>query len=83
MRRAGLSLCSGTCEATAVCSSSHFLARSAFASAFWIEALAALTPAEAEIVRILLRATWPAPTAKTARTATPDTQKPDAAMTGK
>ena len=44
MRRAGLSLCSGTCEATALCSSSRFLARSAFASPFWIEALAALTP---------------------------------------
>lgn len=28
------------------------LGRSAFASAFWIEALAALMPAEAEIVRI-------------------------------
>jgi hypothetical protein len=42
MRRAGLSLCSSTYEATAVCSSSRFLARSAFASAFWIEVLAAL-----------------------------------------
>ena len=52
MRRAGLSLCSGTCAATAVCSSSRFLAHSAFASAFWIEALAPLTPAEAEILRI-------------------------------
>ena len=52
MRRAGLSLCSGTFEAAAACSSSRFLARSAFASAFWIEALAPLTPAEAEIVQI-------------------------------